>query len=85
MTARLRNGASSPIQYPPCLEKLQGFLFYLFAWGVKTHPDTYHSAPRGDLDKGSGNLVFLDGHTDMIKAEDQYDGGNYEIADPQLQ
>jgi prepilin-type N-terminal cleavage/methylation domain-containing protein/prepilin-type processing-associated H-X9-DG protein len=45
---------------------------------------TYHSAPGGDLEKGSANLVFVDGHTDMIKAEDQYDGGNYEIADPKL-
>jgi prepilin-type N-terminal cleavage/methylation domain-containing protein/prepilin-type processing-associated H-X9-DG protein len=45
---------------------------------------TYHSAPGGDLEKGSANLVFVDGHTDMIKAEDQYDGGNYEISDPKL-
>jgi len=43
---------------------------------------TYHSAPGGDLEKGSANLVFVDGHTGMIKAEDQYDGGNHEIADP---
>ena len=43
---------------------------------------TYHSIPGGDRNKGSANLVFVDGHCGMIKAEDQYDGGNYEIAYP---
>ena len=46
---------------------------------------TYHSAPGGDREKGSANLVFVDGHSGMIRAEDQYDGGNYEIADPKVQ
>lgn len=41
---------------------------------------TYHNTPSGNRDKGSANLVFVDGHCDMIRAEDQYDGGNYEIA-----
>ena len=43
---------------------------------------TYHNAPGGDRNKGSANLVFVDGHSGKIRAEDQYDGGNYEIADP---
>ena len=50
--------------------------------GVRDCFSTYHSAPGGDRNKGSANLVFVDGHTGMIKAEDQYDGGNYEIANP---
>jgi len=43
---------------------------------------TYHNTPSGNRNKGSANLVFVDGHCDMIRAEDQYDGGNYEIARP---
>ena len=43
---------------------------------------TYHRAPDRDYDKGSGNLVFLDGHCGVIRAEDQYDGGNYDLARP---
>jgi prepilin-type N-terminal cleavage/methylation domain-containing protein/prepilin-type processing-associated H-X9-DG protein len=43
---------------------------------------TYHRAPPGDKNKGSANLVFLDGHCGVIKAEDQYDGGNYDLARP---
>lgn len=43
---------------------------------------TYHNMPGGDRNKGSANLVFVDGHGGMIRAEDQYDGGNYEIARP---
>ncbi|MHC4087383.1 MAG: type II secretion system protein [Planctomycetota bacterium] len=41
---------------------------------------TYHRAPDRDYDKGSANLVFLDGHCDVIRAEEQYDGGNYDLA-----
>ncbi len=32
---------------------------------------TYHDAPRGDLNRGSGHVVFVDGHADRISAEDQ--------------
>jgi prepilin-type N-terminal cleavage/methylation domain-containing protein/prepilin-type processing-associated H-X9-DG protein len=41
---------------------------------------TYHRAPDRDYDEGSANLVFLDGHCDVIRAEEQYDGGNYDLA-----
>jgi prepilin-type N-terminal cleavage/methylation domain-containing protein/prepilin-type processing-associated H-X9-DG protein len=41
---------------------------------------TYHRAPKGDYNKGSANLVFLDGHCGVVEAEEQYDGGNYEMA-----
>jgi prepilin-type N-terminal cleavage/methylation domain-containing protein/prepilin-type processing-associated H-X9-DG protein len=44
---------------------------------------TYHRAPGGDYDKGSSNLVFLDGHCGVVRAEEQYDGGNYEMARPE--
>jgi len=53
--------------------------------GIRDCFATYHSAPGGDIEKGSANLVFVDGHCDMIRAEDQYDGGNYEIADPKVE
>lgn len=32
---------------------------------------TYHNAPRGNLNRGSGNVVFIDGHVESISAEDQ--------------
>jgi len=32
---------------------------------------TYHSPPHGDLDKGSANVVFLDGHVDSVSEEEQ--------------
>lgn len=32
---------------------------------------TYHNAPRGDLNRGSGNVVFIDGHVELIGVEDQ--------------
>ena len=32
---------------------------------------TYHDAPKGDLTRGSGHVVFIDGHVDKIRAEDQ--------------
>jgi len=44
---------------------------------------TYHRAPKGDYNKGSANLVFLDGHCGVVEAEEQYDGGNYEMARPE--
>ncbi len=50
--------------------------------GIRDCFATYHNAPGGDREKGSANLVFVDGHTGMMKAEGQYDGGNYEIANP---
>lgn len=43
---------------------------------------TYHKVPGKDYNEGSANLVFVDGHCGMIRAEEQYDGGNYELADP---
>jgi prepilin-type processing-associated H-X9-DG protein len=43
---------------------------------------TYHRAPDRDYDTGSANLVFLDGHCGVVRAEEQYDGGNYELARP---
>jgi prepilin-type N-terminal cleavage/methylation domain-containing protein/prepilin-type processing-associated H-X9-DG protein len=43
---------------------------------------TYHNPPRGNLDEGSANLVFADGHVDSIKAEDQRNGENYRLAWP---
>ena len=38
---------------------------------------TYHNPPGGDLDKGSANLVFVDGHVELVhvgveNAEDGY-------------
>lgn len=32
---------------------------------------TYHDAPSKDLNRGSGNVVFIDGHVESIKAEQQ--------------
>ena len=32
---------------------------------------TYHRPPSGDLNCGSGNVAFLDGHTESMRAEDQ--------------
>ena len=32
---------------------------------------TYHDAPRGDLNRGSGHVVFIDGHVNSIRAKDQ--------------
>jgi len=32
---------------------------------------TYHGAPSGDLNRGSGNAVFIDGHVELIGVEDQ--------------
>ncbi|HUT28594.1 MAG TPA: type II secretion system protein [Sedimentisphaerales bacterium] len=43
---------------------------------------TYHDAPGRDLDRGSGNLVFVDGHVDSITADEQRDGGNFRLAWP---
>ncbi len=43
---------------------------------------TYHTPPGGDLNKGSANLVFVDGHVGTMKAEEQQDGGNFTIAWP---
>jgi prepilin-type N-terminal cleavage/methylation domain-containing protein/prepilin-type processing-associated H-X9-DG protein len=43
---------------------------------------TYHNPPAGDLDKGSANLVFVDGHVDSITAEEQKGDGNFKLAWP---
>lgn len=43
---------------------------------------TYHLAPNGDLDKGSANIVFVDSHVGSIKAEEQLNGGNFQLAWP---
>ncbi|MHC4623966.1 MAG: type II secretion system protein [Planctomycetota bacterium] len=43
---------------------------------------TYHNPPAGDFDKGSANLVFVDGHVDSIKMEEQLEGGNFRLAWP---
>jgi len=43
---------------------------------------TYHLPPAGDLNKGSGNLVFVDGHVASIKADEQRDGANLALAWP---
>jgi len=43
---------------------------------------TYHNPPGADLNKGSANLVFVDGHVDSIKADEQRDGGNFRLAWP---
>jgi prepilin-type N-terminal cleavage/methylation domain-containing protein/prepilin-type processing-associated H-X9-DG protein len=43
---------------------------------------TYHRPPGGDLNKGLANVVFVDGHIDVIKAREQYDGGNFALAWP---
>jgi hypothetical protein len=32
---------------------------------------TYHDAPNGDLTRGAGYVVFMDGHVDRIRVEDQ--------------
>jgi hypothetical protein len=32
---------------------------------------TYHGVPRRDLNRGSGYVVFIDGHVDSIRANDQ--------------
>ena len=32
---------------------------------------TYHDAPSRDLNRGHGNAVFVDGHVELIRAEDQ--------------
>lgn len=44
---------------------------------IRPRPDvndcfaTYHDAPRGDLNRGYGNAVFVDGHVESISAEEQ--------------
>jgi prepilin-type N-terminal cleavage/methylation domain-containing protein/prepilin-type processing-associated H-X9-DG protein len=43
---------------------------------------TYHNPPAGDLNMGSANLIFVDGHVDSIKAEEQRNGGNFRLAWP---
>jgi len=43
---------------------------------------TYHVPPAGDIDAGSANLVFVDGHVGSITAEEQKNGGNYKLAWP---
>jgi len=43
---------------------------------------TYHDPPYGDLNQGSANLVFVDGHVGSIKAEEQWDSGNLKLAWP---
>ena len=43
---------------------------------------TYNDAPGQDFDKGSGNLVFVDGHVDSTTADEQRDGGNFRLAWP---
>jgi len=43
---------------------------------------TYHKPPGSDLDNGWANVAFVDGHIDMVKAEEQYDGGNFKLAWP---
>ena len=43
---------------------------------------TYHNAPSGDLNKGSANLLFVDGHVDSITAEEQKDFANFKLAWP---
>ena len=32
---------------------------------------TYHGAPGADLNRGYGNVIFIDGHLEKIGAEDQ--------------
>lgn len=32
---------------------------------------TYHNAPSGDLNRGYGNVAFIDGHVETIRARDQ--------------
>jgi prepilin-type N-terminal cleavage/methylation domain-containing protein/prepilin-type processing-associated H-X9-DG protein len=43
---------------------------------------TYHNAPGGDFNRGSANLVFVDGHVGSITADEQKDGGNFKLAWP---
>ncbi|HUW19636.1 MAG TPA: type II secretion system protein [Sedimentisphaerales bacterium] len=43
---------------------------------------TYHNPPSGDFNKGSANLVFVDGHVDSVAADEQLDGGNLKMAWP---
>lgn len=43
---------------------------------------TYHIASDSALNEGRANIVFLDCHLDTIKAEDQYNGANFELAWP---
>ena len=45
---------------------------------------TYHNAPGGDLNQGSANLVFVDGHVGSIKADEQKDFANFKLAWPRL-
>jgi len=45
---------------------------------------TYHNVSSSRLNEGSANLVFVDGHVDSIKAEEQKEGGNFRIAWPKL-
>jgi prepilin-type N-terminal cleavage/methylation domain-containing protein/prepilin-type processing-associated H-X9-DG protein len=33
---------------------------------------TYHNAPGGDVNKGEGNAVFVDGHVDSISADEDH-------------
>lgn len=42
---------------------------------------TYHTPPKGDTDKGSGNVVFVDGSVDSVTADEQYDNGLYTWAE----
>ena len=38
-------------------------------------PATYHLPPRGNVNKGSANVVFLDGRVDSVTADEQYGTG----------
>ena len=44
---------------------------------------TYHNPPKsGDLDEGSGVMVFVDGHVDSIRAKDQKEIGTFVLLWP---
>lgn len=43
---------------------------------------TYHNAPGGDLDKGSANVVFVDGHTELVRVVVENAEDGYKLAWP---
>ncbi len=44
----------------------------IFKDGSKDNIATYHNPPGGDLDSGSANVVFLDGHVTSAMARDSF-------------
>jgi prepilin-type N-terminal cleavage/methylation domain-containing protein/prepilin-type processing-associated H-X9-DG protein len=56
----------------------------LRSWGIGGGDciATYHNAPQGKLNRGEGNVVFVDGHVGAVKVEEQKNGGVFRLSWP---